>query len=88
MYNVTNVKELYRPLEVERHPDGCAAGYRALVRSQDTRLPGSEGARRFGGDDVLRMLETNPEKDVAVSRPPAEAPCRAERVNFQFKYTR
>jgi len=79
---------LYRPLEVERHPDGCAAGYGALVRSQDTRLTGSEGARRLGGDDVLGMLETNPEKDVAVSCPPAQAPCRTERVNFQFKYTR
>lgn len=81
-------KELYRPLEVERHPDGCAAGYRALIRSQDICLSGSKGARRLSGDDVFRMLQTNPEKDVAVSRPPAKAASRAERVNFQFKYTR
>lgn len=43
----------YRPLEVERDADGSAVGYGALVRSEDTRLTGSERARRFGGDHVF-----------------------------------
>lgn len=56
----------YRPLEVKRHPDGRALGDGVGVGAEDLSERGAVGARRLRVDDVLGMLETHAEKNLAV----------------------
>lgn len=81
-------KCLYRPLEVEGHSDGGAVGDGSRFGSHHSGLPRAEGAGRLGGDYVLRVLETDAEKDVAVAGSPAEAARGAKRVHLQLKHSR
>lgn len=56
----------YRPLEVKRHPDGRALGDGVGVGAEDLSERGAVGARRLRVDDVLGMLETHAEKNLAI----------------------
>lgn len=73
---------------MERYSDGGAVGDGSRFGPHHSGLPGSEGAGRLGGDHVLRVLEADAEKDVAVASSPAEATCGAERVHLQLKQSR
>lgn len=73
---------------MEGHSDGGAVGDGSWFGTHHSGLPGAEGAGRLGGDHILRVLEADAEKDVAVAGSPAEAACGAERVHLQLKHSR
>lgn len=64
---------IYRPFEVERHPDGSAAGDGGVIGPDHVGLSGSKSARWLCGDHILWMFKANSEKDVAVPVSSADA---------------
>lgn len=79
---------IYRPLEVERHPDGSAAGDRGVIGSDDVGLSGTKGAGRLCGDDILRVFQANSEKNVTVPVSSTDPLRGVEGMNLQLKHTR
>lgn len=76
----------YRPLEVERHPDGRARGDGFGVCAEDLRERGAVRARRLRVDNVLRVLEAHAEKHLAVPGLEAAGAVGAgEGVDFQLE---
>lgn len=71
---------------MKKHPDGRATGDGFGVRAEDVRERGPVRARGLRVDNVLRVFEANPEKDLAI--PGLEAtnsPRAGEGVDFQLK---
>lgn len=82
----------HRPLEVEGHADGLALADGVGVRADDLGDRGPVGARRLGVDDVLRVLEADAEKDLALVRLVVAAPTHTlragEGVDLQLEHPR
>lgn len=73
---------------MEGHPDGRAAGDGGVIGPDHVGVSGAEGAGRLRGDDVLRVLQADPEEDVAVAVSPADALRSVEGVDLQLEHTR
>ena len=82
------IKSIYRPLEMERHPNGIAAGDGGVIGADDVGLSRPEGAGGLGGDHVLRVLQADAKEYVAVPVSPADAVRGVERVDLQLKHAR
>lgn len=78
---------IYRPLEVEGHFDGRAAGNGCVIGPDYVGVSRSKGTRGLCGNHVLRVLEADSEENMTVPVSSADALRRVERMDFKFKHT-